>query len=309
MRLLSLLAVPALATCVVALPSVASAQTWSSRADQADPSSRAARAVQPPADAWQAFGMRGIEIELGGGVQTGGSNSPVQSSTLFGDAGGPTNGFARGSILDPAGGSSIGQGFSPYSVDPFAFSARVGYRLTHELSFGVFFSFAQYLVNDGADTGDAPDGTSQLQRQQVTVGAYARYYFTHVHRRLQPWVSLGVGLDYDIAAYTRPLGGATGMMSGQPETGNFILQQEGIVVPLAVGLDWRLAPNFAIGPTFGYSHIFAIKGCIEVDVDQYANPNLNGGANTCSSPPVQNFGYDNFYAGIFAKVTFYPITR
>jgi len=309
---LSVTAVPAFAACLLAVPSVASAQTWSSRVtEQNEPSAPAVRAAPPPPNNWQSFGMRGIELEIGGGVQSGGGNSPVQAATLFGAAG-AGDGFPRGSILDPTTAATLSPNaaFTPYSVDPFAISARVGYRFLHELSVGVFFSFAQYLVNDGADTGDAPDGTSQLQRQQVTVGAYGRYYFTHFHRRLQPWVSLGVGLDYDIAAYTRAVGSTIGGMSGaQPETGNYILKQEGVVVPVAIGLDWRLSPNFAVGPTLGYAHVFPVKGCVEVDVDQYAAPALNGGANTCSSPPVQNFGYDNFYAGIFAKVTFYPITR
>jgi len=255
--------------------------------------------------------MRGIEIDLGIGLQTGGGNSPVQAPTLWGSAGGVTSGgFARGTVLDPATAGTISpsQAFTPYAFDPSAFSARIGYRFRHELSVGVFFSFAEYLVNDGADTGDAPDGTSQLTRQQWTVGAYGRYYFTQFHKRLQPWVSLGLGFNYDIAAYTRIVGPATSTIGAQPETGNYILQQEGIVVPLAIGLDWRLAPQFSLGPTIGYSHVFPLKGCVEVDEDQYQNPNT-GAQNTCASPPVENHAYDNFYAGIFAKVTFYPITR
>jgi hypothetical protein len=309
MRPFPFMAVPALVAGLLALPSVARAQdvTWSSRTYTLDPSSRAARAAPPPPSSYQAFGQRGIEIELGGGVQSGGGNSPVRAATLWG-AQGAGDGFPRGTILDPTTAATLNpsQAFTPYSIDPFAISARVGYRFMHELSVGVFFSFAQYLVNDGADTGDAPDSTSQLERQQVTVGVYARYYFTQWHRRLQPWVSLGVGFNYDIAAYTRPIGPTTGTIGAQPETGNYILQQEGVVVPVAIGLDWRLAPNFSIGPTISYAHVFPTTGCVEVDVDQYS---ALPGQNTCSSPPVQNFGYDNFYAGIFAKVTFYPITR
>jgi hypothetical protein len=256
--------------------------------------------------------MRGFEIEVAGMVQTGGGNSPVQAPTLWPTTTG-SMGFPRGTILDPATAATVPTGseaFTPYSLDPIALSIRVGYRILHDLSVGAFFSFAQYDVNDGTDTGLSPDGTSQLERQQVTVGAYARYYFTHFHRRLQPWVLVGVGFNYDIAAYTRSVGQATGGMAGaNPETGNYILQQEGIVVPVAVGLDWRLAPVFSVGPTLGLARVFPVKGCVEVDVDQYAPAPLQGGANTCSSPPVENHGYDNFYAGIYAKITFFPLTR
>jgi opacity protein-like surface antigen len=304
MQRFSLTVAPAIAACALLFPSVARAQ---SRADAADPTTLAARAAPPPATAWDAFGMRGIELELGGGIQTGGGNSPVQAATLWPTTSG-SNGFPRGTLLDPTTASAIGQGFTPYTFDPFAISARVGYRLRHDLSVGVFFSFAQYLVLDGADTGDAPDSTSQLQRQQVTVGAYARYYFVHFHRRFQPWVSAGVGFNYDVAAYTRPIGSASGAIGAQPETGNYLLQQEGVVVPLAIGLDWRLAPVFSIGPTVGFSHVFALKGCVEVDEDQYQQAQTPA-QNTCQSPPVQSFGYENFYAGIYAKVTFYPLTR
>ena len=304
MQRLFLTAVPAFVASVLLFPGVAHAQRGMYAGD---PTTMAARAAPPPPSAWDAYGMRGIEIELGGGFQTGGGNSPVQAATLWPTTGGG-NGFPRGTVLDPNTANSIGEGFTPYSFSPFGFTARVGYRLRHDLSVGVFFSFAEYLINAQADTGDSPDGTSQLQRQQVTVGAYARYYFTHFHPRLQPWVSLGLGFNYDVTAYTRAVGSAMGEIGAQPETGNYLLQQEGVVVPLAIGLDWRLAPVFSVGPTVGFARVFPLKGCVEIDEDQYQQASTPA-TNTCQSPPVQNFGYDNFYAGIYAKVTFYPVTR
>jgi hypothetical protein len=257
------------------------------------------RAPQAPQTAFDRSGEIGIEVSVGGGFQSGGGSSPVQAPSLY--AGAPDN--AAGTLLNPAGGAAIGQGFTPYAFDPFNFEARVGYRFHKNWSVGGFFSYANYLVNDGADSGDAPDFTSQLAREQLTVGVYGRYYVTQIHRRLQPWVELGVGFNFDAASYTRPIGQAT---NGQAETGNFNLSQYGIIVPLKVGLDWRLAPAFSVGPMIGYSRVFPLTGCVEIDVDQFSPV---PGTNTCSSPPVTNSGYNDFFGGIFVKLTYNPWAR
>jgi hypothetical protein len=269
----------------------------------------AQRAPEAPVSAFEQVGLHGIEVEIGGMAQTGGSDSPVQAPTLWGAGGAAVSNLApRGTLLDPGGAATLGQTFHPYGFDPLGFSARVGYRLRRYLSVGVFFSFAQYFIGDGAYTGDALDGTSALARQQASVGVYARYYVTQLHRRLHPWVSLGVGYNYDAASYSRGIAPATGLESGQLELGNYILQQHGIVVPVSVGLDVRLAPIFTLGPMLGYARVFPFRGCVEVDVDQYSPPQLPGQL-TCSSPPVQNNGYDNFFGGVFAKVTLDPFAR
>jgi hypothetical protein len=223
----------------------------------------------------------------------------VQAPSLY--AGQPDN--PAGTILNPAGGNAQGAGFTPYSFDPFSIEARLGYRFHPSWSVGGFFSYATYSAQDGADSGDAPDFTSQLAREQLSVGAYGRYYLTRFSRRLQPWVELGVGFNFDGASYTRPIGQAT---NGQAETGNFNLSQYGIIVPLKVGLDWRLAPAFSVGPMIGYSRVFPVSGCIEIDVDQFSNV---PGTNTCSSPPVSSSGYNDLFAGIFVKLTFNPRAR
>jgi hypothetical protein len=238
----------------------------------------------------------GFEISFGGGIQSAGGTSPVQAPSLY--AGQFDN--PAGTILNPAGGNALGMGFTPYSFDPFSIEARLGYRFHPNWSVGGFFSYASYSAQDGADSGDAPDATSQLAREQLSIGVYGRYYLTRFSRRLQPWVELGVGFNFDGASYTRPVGQAT---NGQAETGNFNLSQYGIIVPLKVGLDWRLAPVFSVGPMIGYSRVFSVSGCVEIDVDQFSNV---PGTNTCSSPPVSSSGYNDFFGGIFVKLTFNP---
>jgi hypothetical protein len=295
-------------------------------------SPRGVSEVRAPAAPQSAFAQSretGFELSLGGGIQSGGGSSPVQAPTLWVingvDRGGPN---ARGAILDPAGNAAIGQGFTPYGFDPFNFEARLGYRFHPNWSAGAFFSYALYLVNDGADSGDAPDATSQLEREQLSVGAYGRYYLTRFSRRLQPWVEIGVGFNFDAASYTRPIGQST---TSAPETGNFNLTEYGVIVPLKVGLDWRLAPYFAVGPMIGYSRVFPVGGCIEVDVDQLSEvPGTNtcgprpgpGGPTTGTNSPytaqqaydaaksaVRSEGYGDLFAGVFVKLTFNPWGR
>jgi hypothetical protein len=248
-------------------------------------------------------GLRGFELELRGGVQFGGGDSPVQAPTLWnGQNGSPS---ARGAILDPAGAAAIATGsqaFTPYGIDPIAFSGTLGYRFHRNVSAGAFFSYAQYSAANGADSGDAPDGTSRLSRQQYAVGVYARYYFT-MHPRLQPWVELGFGYNGDLAVYSRAVGLAN---TGQPETGDYTLRQNGIVVPLMVGLDVRPLPIFTVGPTIGYWRTFPLGGCVEVVLDT-ASP--VPATNTCASPPVTNNGYGVVFGGLYAKLTIDPFAR
>jgi opacity protein-like surface antigen len=297
---LACLSASTLTACTLAValltPSIAAAQA----VPPPDTTIERPREERRPYSAFERRGMHGIEVELLGGVQFGGADSPVQAPTLWNGQNG--NAIARGAILDPGGASAIGQGYSPYGVDPLAFGASLGYRFLPYLSVGAFFTYAQYSSLNGADSGDAPDSTSRLSRQQWNLGAYARYYFTF-SPVLQPWVSLGIGYNGDIAVYSRPVGSAT---SGQPETGDYTLRQDGIVVPLTVGLDWRPAPIFSVGPTFGYSRVFPVHGCIEVVLD---NLSPVPATNTCASPPVQNNGYGVVFGGIYAKVTIDPFTR
>lgn len=286
------------------VPSVARAQ--------AVPPPDATLTVERPADApVSAFlrsGLRGFEVEAGGTIQWGGGSSPVQSTSLWGKDGAPSGSLSpRGAILDPGSAGSIGQSFSPYAFAFPGLSLRMGYRLHPNVSVGGFFSLAQYYVRNGANNGDAPDGTGRLSRQQLTFGVYGRYYVTQLHRRIQPWGSIGVGVSDDVASYSRIIGVAkNGPVGGQPETGDYTLRQLGLVVPIVVGVDFRMAPIFSLGPMLGYARVFPLQGCIEVVADQYSPVPAT---NTCDAPPVENHGYDNLFGGIYAKVTIDPFTR
>jgi hypothetical protein len=243
------------------------------------------RAAEPQASAWDRIGLRGIEVQVRGGLALPESKSPVLAPGLYG-----SNTTATGDI---ASGKE-----SPYGPDPLAFQISAGYRLFPWLSVGAFFSYATFNANDGTDTGDYKDGTSNLERQLWTLGGYGRYYFVGLSQRLQPWIELGVGYSQDNANYVLA---ATQSTLGQPEAQNFILEEEGLIVPVSAGLDWRVAPFLSFGPTVGYSRVFPLSGCATVTVDSMsAVPGIN---NQCKSP-VAGHGYGVFFAGLFVKATF-----
>ena len=270
-----------------------------------DSQAYAERAAPPPVSSFLTTGLTGFELELRGMAQFGGGDSPVQAPSLWSGLPAGTA-DARGTILDPGGAAPLGHRYSAYGLDPLAFGVTLGYRFHPNFSAGAFFSFAQYASLDGADAGDAPDGTSRLQRQQWNLGVYGRYYLTRLHRRFHPWIEVGVGYNGDIAVYSRSVGACTGGGCSGPETGDYTLRQDGIVVPVTVGLDIRPSPTFSVGPMFGYSQVIPVKGCVEVVLDQYSPVPAT---NTCSAPPVENHAYGAIFGGIFAKLTIDPFAR
>jgi hypothetical protein len=240
------------------------------------------------------MGLHGIEVSVRLGFMLPDGSSPVQAPNLYGSStasGDPTGDILRGKE-------------SPYGLEPLGIVVAAGYRFFPWLSVGAFFSYASFDALDGTDTGDYSDTTSQLQRQMWTLGAYGRYYFTQFHRRLQPWVELGLGYSDDNASYVR---GATQASNGQPETAEYYLEEKGIVARLTAGLDWRLAPVFAVGPWVAYERVIPVSGCVEVYVDSESP--VPGIPNTCGGSTIQANGYGVVSGGIFLKLTVDPWPR
>jgi hypothetical protein len=235
--------------------------------------------------------LKGIEFMVRGGFFLPDAASPVQAPNFY------PNGQAT-DVGDILRGTE-----HPYGLEPFGLVIEAGYRLFPWLSVGASFSYASFDSLDGTDNGDYHDGTSQLQRQMWTLGAYGRYYFTQFHSHLHPWLQLGLSYSDDNASYVHGNSQASG---GQPETQEIYLEEKGLDVRLGAGLDWRLAPVFAVGPWVGYERVIPIQGCAEIDVDTSA-PQVEqqfSGQNRCTNPPVQASGYGVVSGGIYAKVTF-----
>jgi hypothetical protein len=245
---------------------------------------------------WDVKGFLGFEFEVRGGFVVPEAASPVTAPGLL--PGGNTDGGGTGNVLY---GSE-----KPYSYDPFGFSLAGGYRFLPFLSAGIFFDYGNFQVNDGTDTGDYHDGTSQLQRQVWQLGVYGRYYLTTLSRRLHPWAEIGVGATEDTASYVRPLGSGS-----PPPPTNYYLTYWGIATNLKVGLDWRLSPWFSVGPVLGYSRVFGLSGNVQVCPEKSGScdttsPNYVQGT---SSSPVTASGYGMFFGGIFVKLTLGPSLR
>jgi hypothetical protein len=250
-----------------------------------------------PASSWDRFGLRGIEVEVRGGFMLPDGVSPVLAPNLY---------PSQGAVGDILGGSE-----HPYGADPFGLVGTVGYRFLPWLSVGAFFSYASFSALDGTDSGDYNDtggtgshqgNTGSLERQMWTLGAYGRYYFTQFHRRLHPWVELGLGYSDDNASYVHL--GPNGTMG--PEEQHDYLEERGIVARLVAGLDWRLAPVFSVGPWLGYVRVVPLTGCVEVDVYHGLDPNV---PNTCGGSNIQASGYGVLSGGIFVKLTLNPWAR
>jgi hypothetical protein len=245
------------------------------------------RGEEPQPSAWERLGQRGIEVQVRGGVVLPDSSSPVLAPSLY-----------PSSITgDPTGDILAGRE-SPYGPDPFGITLALGYRFFPWLSAGAVFSYAKFMAKDGTDTGDYKDGTSRLERQLWSLGAYGRYYLASLHPRLHPWVELGFAYSQDNASYIHA---STQTTSGTPEAQQYLLEEEGLMVPLTVGLDWRVAPAISFGPSIGYARVVPLSGCVTDNVDSLSA--VRGISNQCSSP-VSAHGYGVFFGGIFAKVTF-----
>src|SRR5579883_525688 len=266
MRFLRLVLPAASLACLLAASPRAAAQdpTGASAPLRPERLTYGGRAAEPPQSAWEAKGLLGLEVQLRGFIAYAGGDSPVQAPGLYptGGSGNPT-----GTILNPASCAQYKMGdCTPYGIDPFAPGGTVGWRFRPWMSVGLSFAYLSYNAQNGTDTGDAPDSTSQLSRSQWMLGAYLRYYATWVSQRLQPWAEIGVAYSNDHATYAR---GGTMASIGQPETSIYDLTAQGIAAPLAIGLDWRLAPIFSVGPMLGYAPVFGHYGCVHVDVDKF----------------------------------------
>jgi hypothetical protein len=247
--------------------------------------------------------MSGFEIQALGGVAYGGDLSPIQAPNLYPAQTQKLN--PAGTLLNPGGGAAVGQSYRPYSYDPFGFSFAVGYRPFSAWSFGAFLTYANYGTNADS-TGNFPGGMAGLERVRWAGGLYARYYLTTFSARLQPWAQVGVGYVDDSASYSHPLGFGLPNGGGQ-DNGNYLVSYHGVTIPLSLGLDWRLAPVFAVGPFVTYEQAFPLGGCVTVTVDQAVGS--VGPVSTCAGSVVETQAYGSLFAGIFAKITLDPIPK
>ena len=179
---------------------------------------------------------KGFEIMLRPGYGSAGDKSPVR--------------YKRAPLLinnDP--GQIYNGEATPYGGG-FAGDLSLGYRFISYVSVGLY---GEYRTSSASDVND---GTSDPARSAWGAGLYVRGYLPMIHERFDPWLQLGIGYAQDSQTYKRPVGG---------RSVDWSLKHHGVVVPLALGADFRVLPMLAIGPSFRYAIVSGAGACWKVE--------------------------------------------
>ena len=190
-----------------------------------------------PAASMAAEDRRGFELMLRPGYGSAGDKSPV----VYEPAG-------LAVLANPPGSGDVYGGKSGIYGGGFAGDVSAGYRFLPFMSAGV------YAEMRSSSAKDPKDDTTDLSRSAWGTGFYVRGYLPTLHEKIDPWVSLGVGYVQDTQTYKRAVTGSA----------EWTLRHHGVAVPLGLGVDYRVADFFAVGPSFRYSFVNQAGGCLEV---------------------------------------------
>ncbi len=238
-------------------------------------------AEQPKSDNPVA-GLKGFELMLRPSFGGAPSDSPVKFA--------PTNNVKLG--FDPG---ALMKGASPWGYG-FVGQASVGYRFVPFMSAGIRGGFRS------ATGSNLDDGSTNLSRSGWDAGAYVRFYpavFSEsVSKYIDPWVSAGISYQRDTQSFSRPV--ATGNGNVQAD---WSLDHHAVAIPLSIGVDYRVAKFFSVGPSFEAAINTPIAGCLSASAAGLA------GQTYCSNTePGKSFikadTYVAWNAGLDAKVTF-----
>lgn len=112
-------------------------------------------------------------------------------------------------------------------------------------------------------------------------------------------MSAGIGYQHDVQSFQKGIA----ISNGGSVQGDISLEHHAVSVPLAIGVDYRVAKFLSIGPSFELAINNPIAGCVTTSATGFA------GTSYCSnSEPGKNFvkaeSYVAWNAGLDAKVTF-----
>lgn len=228
-------------------------------------------------------GLKGFELMLRPSFGGAPSDSPVKFA--------PSNGVKFAS--DPG---ALMQGASPWGYG-FVGQASVGYRFVPFLSAGLRGGFRS------ASGSNLSDGSTSLSRSGWDAGAYVRFYpavFSEsVSKYLDPWVSAGVSYQRDTQSFKKGIATSNG---GSVQA-DWSLEHHAVSIPLAIGIDYRVAKFLSVGPSFEAAINNPIAGCLSTSA-----PGFVGTSYCSNSEPGKNFvkaeTYIAWNAGLDAKVTF-----
>lgn len=212
-------------------------------------------------------GLTGLELTLRPAVGAAASDSPVR--------------LAPG--VPSAGRLSLLSGASPYGPGLVA-TGMLGYRFLPFFSAGARLGIRQ---DSAAKLADAP----WLNRSAFDVGVYARVYPLATRpswsRYVDPWISTGLVYMRDNQA-------------ARTAAGTEALDHFAVGVPIGIGLDWRVLPQLAIGPSFEYEVALGGSGCDTIDGGGRSSTVCTGDAPRTLEAKV----YGVWSTGIDLRVTF-----
>jgi hypothetical protein len=104
------------------------------------------------------------------------------------------------------------------------------------------------------------DGTAQVSRSWQSAGLYARAYplalNESLRRYIDPWVATGLTYVHDGQSFTTPNNNVS--VAWQ-------VDNHAIGIPIGVGVDYRIAKWLSAGPSFEYTIMNPIAGCVKAD--------------------------------------------
>lgn len=249
--------------------------------------SRALAADTPPdghATAPSDAHLRGLELLLRPGLGSAPGTSPVRFEPS------PT---VR-TVGDP--GALLG-GASPYGTG-FVGQVFLGYRFHPVISGG---------LRAGMRTSSASalaDGSTDLERTSWDAGFYVRGYplamTESVRKYIDPWISVGVGYTRDMQSFKRGVPTAT----GGSVNADWLLDHHAVVVPIGIGIDYRILPMLSVGPSFEYALASGIAGCAKQSAPGYSTSNLCSNEEPGKSVIRAN-GYGVWSAGLDLRLTLF----
>jgi len=225
-------------------------------------------------------GTRGFELMLRPGFGSAGSKSPVSYE-------------AAPLAFHPDPGGVYDNSAAPYGAG-LSGQVSLGYRFIPNLSAGLYGELRS------SSSSSVNDGTEDLSRSGWGTGLYMRAYAPKLWEKIDPWAEIGVGYMQDEQKYRRPVLTTLGAMPG-----DWTLTHHGIAIPLAIGIDYRLLPRLALGPSFRYAHVLGVGACLKESV----NTSLGAvSTNQCTDADAnrripKSDSYDVWSAGLDLRLT------
>ncbi len=184
-------------------------------------------------------GRRGLELMVRPGYGSAGGKSPVvyRRPPALGGADLDVGDIFR-EQAEPYGGGFVGE-------------VSVGYRFLPLASAGLYGQ----LRSSSADEPD--DGTEDLSRSAWGAGLYGRFYLPMLHPLLDPYAQIGIGYIQDRQSFTRPINGAGSLKA------DWEITHHGVVIPLGIGVGFRVLPMLTVGPSFRYDIVIPAGGCLK----------------------------------------------